>query len=154
MAAGPIASQQIWVTYNGQPTTRSLAELNGMPYEELIKYKIYYVHPETFEPATLPVDGIASITNQQVVRITNEDGGQVTLAALGGLMDIDERDPVHLTVNFPSNTRYLVGAETDGRPGTRHKLVRSNVKWEHMLGTVMTVKSPNVISDSFYIIIL
>lgn len=158
--------QAIWVTRSGGTTTITLAGL----YAEYVAgrlplYRIYYVDPQSIEDSRQdkvlkPLVGTMAITDvinqgtHQKITVTSEDDLSVTLGATGLLLDYADFDPMHITVNNPSNTKHYVTALSSlgGPPGD--KVFVRKVKKYRMTGScnVITVPTPNMIASSGFVI--
>lgn len=163
---GAAITQAIWVTRNGATTTATLQELYSAYVQGTIgQYRIYYVDPESIQQSvqdsikkplvgTMPIIEVYDYGICQKVTVTSEDDLSVTLGATGALLDITTWDPVHVTANFPSNTRHYVTALSSlgGSPGD--KVFVRKVTGYRMTGScqIASVPTPNMIAASGFVI--
>ena len=154
MSMGTSASQAIWVTHNGSTTTATLGELYDAYWTgRLGEYRIYYADPVTLEVSTVGIDTVINNKTQMGVRLTAEEGESVIVCATGGVMDISVVDDPVVIVSTPDKANYYYGGDTNGKPGNKRIHVRDIVKKEYVGITCMSLPVPNMISDSFYIIV-
>ena len=161
MAEGASSMQEIWVEYtppDGIPydTTITLGDLYDVFVEGLIRrYQIYYVDPANLEVDKMHIDTVYSHKTRMGIKITDELGKSAILSATGALLSIgggSSASPLP-SVEFPSSATVRYCAEDNGKPGTKSMEVRSLKNWEYVITTIISLPTPNMITDEFYVIV-
>ena len=116
-------------------------------------YLIYYMDPDNWTTHMMRVDYVIVNGIQQKIKLISENDSTVILSASGSVLDISDTDPVHFVTNLAPNAKHVVCAwDKNGRPGNK-QLVRK-IKGYETTGTctVMTVPTPNIISDKLFVL--